>query len=80
MVIKKRSDIEKYVGERYRVASEIAYTVMEFLAAQPKSKLERFVLKINIWNIWNTALLDLLPWMYKIVVWRVMWYNGNGAC
>ena len=48
MVIKKRSDIEKYVGERYRVASEIAYTVMEFLAAQPKGKPERFVLKTHI--------------------------------
>ena len=43
MVIKKRSDIEKYVGERYRVASEIAYTVMEFLGAQPKGKPERYV-------------------------------------
>lgn len=41
MLIRKKSDIEKYTGERYKVATTVALTVLEFLESLEKPQVIR---------------------------------------
>ena len=41
MLIKKKSDIEKYTADRYRIAKEVAVAVFEFLSSLEQEQVKR---------------------------------------